>query len=148
MNGLEGETYGVEVSLEWEVMNRWVLLAGWNYLRKDLRLKPWSMDVNMTEGEGNDPEHRAHLTSRMDLPYDLHVDVHLRFVGELMNSNAVVPAYTELDVSLGWSFTSDFSLELTGNDLLHDEHAEFGSPATRRLIERGFRAMLVWEPGR
>jgi iron complex outermembrane receptor protein len=148
MNGLDGETYGVEVSVEWEPLTRWMLIAGWNYFRKDIRLKPWSMDVNMGQGEGNDPYHRAHLTSRMDLSSDLYLDAHLRFVGELMNTNAVVPAYAELDVTLGWSFRPDFSVQITGNDLLHDEHAEFGSPTTRSLIERGFRAMLVWEPGR
>ena len=55
-----------------------------------------------------------------------------------------VPAYTELDLRLGWHPTPAWELSLVGQNLLHDRHAEFGAAASRREIERNAYARIVW----
>jgi hypothetical protein len=41
--------------------------------------------------------------------------------------NPASPAYTELNGRLGWSVTKSVELSLSGFNLLHDHHPEFGA---------------------
>ena len=50
----------------------------------------------------------------------------------------------ELDLRLGWHPTAHLELGITGQNLLHDHHPEFGPSTTRREIERGVYADFVW----
>ncbi|MGH8478320.1 MAG: hypothetical protein ACREXK_01770, partial [Gammaproteobacteria bacterium] len=42
-----------------------------------------------------------------------------------------------LDVRLGWRPSPELEFSIVGQNLLHDDHAEFGALLTRREIERG-----------
>jgi iron complex outermembrane receptor protein len=63
-------------------------------------------------------------------------------VGEIANQQ--LPDYTELDARLTWSPIAQLDLSLVGQNLLHRRHAEFGTPATRRGIERGLQGAVEW----
>jgi iron complex outermembrane receptor protein len=54
------------------------------------------------------------------------------------------PGYSELDLRLGWTPISRLELSIVGQNLLHDQHPEFGAPASRQGIERGAYAKAVW----
>ena len=54
----------------------------------------------------------------------------LRHVGEL--PSPIVPAYTELDLRIGWRPVPRLELSLDGRNLLHAHHAEFGFPGPAR----------------
>jgi iron complex outermembrane recepter protein len=66
-----------------------------------------------------------------------------RYVGAL--SSPVVPAYTELDLRLGWRPVAAWELSLAGQNLLHRQHREFGatSPGAHEL-QRGVYAKVTW----
>jgi iron complex outermembrane receptor protein len=54
-----------------------------------------------------------------------------------------------LDVRLGWRPSPELEFSIVGQNLLHDEHAEFGAlttlgEITRREIERGVFAKVLW----
>jgi iron complex outermembrane receptor protein len=70
------------------------------------------------------------------------VDAALRRVGAL--PNPAVPAYSELDLRVGWRPTRRVELAFGGNNLLHARHPEFGTVATRSLIERSLYVRLTW----
>jgi iron complex outermembrane receptor protein len=55
-----------------------------------------------------------------------------------------VDGYSELDVRLGWRLSEELELSVVGQNLLHDEHVEFGSPAARGAIERSIYGKLTW----
>ena len=48
-----------------------------------------------------------------------------------------------LDVT-SWSATEQLAFSLAGQNLLHRRHAEFGSPTSRRTIERGMHGSFEW----
>jgi hypothetical protein len=54
-----------------------------------------------------------------------------------------IPAYTELDLRIAWT-RNKIELTISGQNLLHDHHPEFGSPAQRREIERSVYATVAW----
>ncbi len=141
-NGLEGESYGAELTADYRVTDGWRLRAGYTELRIDLRPKPGSTDTFLGSFESNDSEHHFSLRSSLDLPGHWELDGAFRYVSRIDNQQ--VPAYGELDVRLGWQASPELEFSIVGQNLLHDDHAEFGALATRREIERGVFAKVLW----
>ncbi len=146
-NGLEGESYGAELTADYRVTDWWRLRAGYTELRIDLRPKPGSTDTTFGSNESQDPERYFSLRSSLDLPGHWELDGAFRYVSRIDNQQ--VPAYGELDVRLGWQASPELELSIVGQNLLHDDHAEFGAlvtrgAITRREIERGVFAKVLW----
>lgn len=131
-NNLEGNTYGLELGVNYQVLEGWRLHAGYDFLKEDIHVKPGQDDINDGLNETSDPEHQFQIRSSMDLPGRLELDSGLRWVDILRVNNgtteATVPSYFELDVRLGWHATKNIELSVVGQNLLHDHHAEAGFP--------------------
>jgi iron complex outermembrane receptor protein len=111
-------------------------------MRVNLWAKPTSTDPSAGSNESQSPDRQFSLNSSVDLPLGLRVDAGLRYVGEIANQQ--LPSYTELDGRLTWSPADQLDLFLVGQNLLHRRHAEFGTPTTRRAIERGVQGAVEW----
>lgn len=135
-NGLEGESYGVELSADVSINRAWQLRAGYTGLRVDLRPKPGSTDTSGGSSESHDPEEFWSLRSMHDFGNYWQLDLIYRHVSQIANQS--VPAYGDLNARLAWQPTARLEVSLTAQHLLEDEHAEFGAPNMRRLIERSF----------
>jgi hypothetical protein len=55
-----------------------------------------------------------------------------------------VAAYAELDVRVAWRPAPAIEAAVTGQNLLHEHHAEFGPPGSRGQIQRGVYASITW----
>jgi iron complex outermembrane receptor protein len=141
-NMMEGNAYGVEMWGDYRVSEWWQLKAGYNYLKKDLRLRPGSRDIMGVQAAGNDPAHQLSLRSRMNFANHAELDVGVRSVGAL--PNPAVPSYVALDARLGWMVSRDLELSLAGFNLLDKGHPEFGAPASRSEVGRSIQARLLW----
>ena len=141
-NGLEGESYGVELTADYRATDWWRLRAGYTELRIDLRPKPGSTDTTRGSNESNDSEHQFSLRSSLDLPGHWELDAAFRYVSRIDNQQ--VPAYGELDVRLGWRPSPELEFSIVGQNLLHDHHVEFGALPTPAEIERGVFAKVLW----
>jgi iron complex outermembrane receptor protein len=124
-NEMDGHTYGVEAWGSYQALDWWRLSAGANGLHKDLRFKPGSSQLGGLALAGNDPPWQAQVRSSMDLPRGLFLDLNLRGVGALPAPAS--PAYAEVDARLAWAATPSLELSVSGANLLHDRHVEFGS---------------------
>jgi iron complex outermembrane receptor protein len=131
-NGMEGETYGIEAWGAYQVRGWWRLSAGANWLHEDLRFKPGSSRLGGTETAGDDPNYQASIRSSMTLPHGATLDLQLRRVGSLPAPAS--PAYTELNGRLAWALTDSLELSITGVNLLHDHHPEFGEATSNVQI--------------
>ncbi len=56
-----------------------------------------------------------------------------------------IDGYSELDVRLAWRGERTLELALVGQNLLHDHHIEFGTPAARGEIERSVYGKVTWQ---
>jgi len=74
------------------------------------------------------------IASSLDLPHRTELDVRIRHVSEL--TSPVVPAYSAVDVRLGWRVRSDLELSVTGQNLFGSGHSEFTDPVTRTEFQR------------
>ncbi len=142
-NRLNADTWGAEVRASWQAAAWWRLHAGYAYFDKNLSLDPESLDPTGGNAEGNDPRSRFTLRSLMDLPGGFELDGTLRHVARL--PSPVVPAYTELDLRLGWQASDRLELSLIGQNLLHARHPEFGPPSPlRQEVERNVYGKVTW----
>ncbi|WP_181373057.1 TonB-dependent receptor plug domain-containing protein [Massilia glaciei] len=143
LNRAGGDSHGAELSARWDVRPYWRLTAGLSAQSLDTRAEAGSRDqtaaVNLAS---NDPAVWATLRSSFDVSDRLELDFNLRHVGEL--PQPVVPAYTALDVRLGWKMTRRAELSLLARNLLAPRHAEFGAAPGRPVYGRTLQARLSW----
>jgi iron complex outermembrane receptor protein len=138
----EGRSRGIELWASWKPLRAWTLSAGAVAQDIDTRNKPGSMDLSAGGLATNDPSHYWSLRSAHDLAHNVSLDFGLRRVGGL--PRPLVPAYTELDARLGWQPRPDLEIGLSGQNLLHGSHPEFGAAATRQRIGRSVLLTMSW----
>jgi len=148
-NNLEGETYGFELSGDYQLLDWWRLHAGYDFLKEHIHVRPGETDFTNGLNETADPQNQVSFRSSMDLPQNIELDAGLRWVDSLTVNNGptagTVPSYFELDARLAWHPTKDLEISVVGQNLLHDQHAEYGFPSPAQVqIERSVYGKLAW----
>lgn len=143
-NGFEGESYGAELTADYRPLPGWRVWGGYTYLDLDLDNKPGSTDTSGGAAESRDWRYQGFLRSSFDFAPGWQIDGALRRIGGIDNQS--LPPYTELDLRLGWRVAAAIELSLIGRNLLHGEHAEYGTPTGRVFVERGAYAQVIWTP--
>jgi iron complex outermembrane receptor protein len=142
-NNLAGDTYGAELSIDYQIVDRWRLRGGYDLLRERIHVKSGQFDFSKGLNETEDPQQQFSLRSTLDLPRNIELDGALRWVDKLIANNgglpATVPSYFELDVHFGWHPIPKLELAIVGQNLLHARHPEYGlvnAPPYREDIQR------------
>jgi iron complex outermembrane receptor protein len=148
-NNLEGDTWGFELSADYQILDWWRLHGGYDFLKEDIHVKPGQTDLDNGLGETADPQNQIFLRSSMDLPGRIELDAGLRWIDTVHNNNGgaagTVPSYAEMDVRLGWHATKNLEISITGQNLLHDQHAEAGFPGSaQEQIVRSIFGKIAW----
>ena len=148
-NGLEGDTYGLEFTSNYQATDTWSLHAGYTLLKEHLHVKPGQIDINDALNETADPQHQFSLRSSLNLPRHTEFDTALRWVDTLHTNNGpvvgTVPSYFELDSHLAWHASDRLEFALVGQNLLHNRHPEYGFPEpSRPEIERSAYGKFTW----
>lgn len=147
-NFMNGRTYGAELQVEWQPLEYWRLTA--NYSHVDMDLTPLGMDLNRNETvEGSTPRNLAGLRSFLSLGGRFEIDAQLRYQSRIRTQPLTlegegVDSYTELDVRVGWQASDHWTISLVGQNLLHDEHPEFGPLEARGNLERAAYLKAEW----
>jgi iron complex outermembrane receptor protein len=141
-NGVEGYTYGLEFSGTFQPWDRLRFSGGYTFLKKELKVKPSSGDLNEGSVESNDPEHQFLVQTMIDPVDDVELSFTTRYVDALPNPR--VAAYWEMDVRVGWHPAEFIEISVVAQNLLHDKHLEFipSSPPPRSL-QRGVYGKVV-----
>ena len=141
-NGLKGESYGVELSADYYVTNRWRLRGGLTEMRINIRPDVTSTDRTNGSGESHDPNRHLLLRSFFEPIRGLQFDSAFRYVSKIANQQ--LPGYAELDLRLSWQPKSSLEFSVVGQNLLHKRHAEFGTPSARQEIDRSIYGKVLW----
>jgi len=149
VNLTDARSQGAELLATFSPRQDWRLIASYSYVYLDMQ--PHGLDANRSEFlEGTTPRHQFSLRSQLDLPGELQLDAHLRHSTKLERQPEIevgpgIDGYTELDVRLAWHASEQLELALVGQNLLHDHHVEFGTPAARGEIERSVYGKVTWQ---
>ena len=133
-NDLEGETYGFEAAVEWQVTDDWKWLGSYSYMEMDFDF------AGQLEAFLNSfyARHQGSLQSRLNLSDNIETDLWLTYTDEIAIQNQ--PEIWDLSVRLGWQPTPQWQLELVGQNLLHDHKKQLTSEVITVVsseIERG-----------
>jgi iron complex outermembrane recepter protein len=142
-NNLLAQTWGVEWTADYQVVNGWRLHAGYDLLNEDVWIAPGQIDLNKGLNETADPSNQVFVRASMDLPGNLELDPGFRWIDSFVYNTGggvpgTVPSYAELDVRLAWHATGNLELSVTGQNLLQRYHLEYviSSPAPTEEISR------------
>jgi len=139
---------GAELFATFSPRDTWRLIASYSYIYLDMQ--PHGGDLNRgVLLEGATPRQQFSLRSLLDLPGRLQLDAQFRYSTALDEvpgtvADPGIDAYSELDLRLAWQASQQLELSLVGQNLLHDHHLEFGTPATRGEIERSVYGKAAW----
>jgi iron complex outermembrane receptor protein len=152
-NNLEGDTYGLEFTGNYQALPWWQLHVGYDLLMENIHPVPGFVDATDALNETADPKNQVSLRSTMDLPRTVQLDAALRWVDSLTINNGptggpvagTVPSYFELNARIAWHPIKSLELSVVGENLLHDHHPEYGYPSpTREEIARSIFGKAVW----
>ncbi len=87
MNGLAGNTYGIEGWATYSITDWWRLKPGVNWLHKNLTVNPGATDFSQLQAAGQDPPYQAQLRSEMNISSTVEFDTTVRGVGRVSRSN-------------------------------------------------------------
>lgn len=147
-NLTSGRAQGAETLVTYAPSERWRLVAGHAYFT--MKLDPAGQDINRGRFyEGATPRSQLTVSSYLTLPGGFELNAHFRRISAIrelpmISTGEGIPGYSELDVQLSWRVSPQLRLSLVGQNLLHDHHTEFGTPAARGAIERGVYARIIW----
>lgn len=122
-NRMSGESYGMELAVNWDISDNWRLKASHAWFKVSLETDSVSTDTTSPRTADITPEHQSQLRSQLDLPYNLEFDASIHYLDKIPHSE--IDGYTRLDMRLGWRPDKDLQLSLVLQNLLQDEHREF-----------------------
>ncbi len=154
-NGMDGETYGVELAAHWRVTDWWRLYGAYTYLQIQLH-RDRDLAASAEAAEGQDPHNQVYLRSSFNLPWNIEMDLIGRYVDQLSGSNPngirgvsdTLNAYVAFDARVAWRPHKNLLLEIVGQNLLDEQHPELGvnllirSPMVE--IERAVYGRITW----
>ena len=134
-NPLSGRSYGVELLAYWQPTARWKLTAGYTLLQ---------MLFDGDAREGDVPQNQFQIRSYLDLTHHFELNAAAYYVDSL--STDEIPSYIRADVGLVWKPTDSLEIGVWGQNLLDDEHFEFGSTTApvQTEIPRTFYGKITW----
>lgn len=149
-NGVEGESYGLEFTMTYQVTHWWQLYMSYNFLEMDLRVQEGKTDINNARNETADPKNQFSIRSSFNLPHRISISPAFRWVDDLIinkeGEEGTVSSYAELNAKIMWQATKNITISVAGRNLLHDYHVEYGF-SDRDLIgiERSIYGKVVFK---
>ena len=117
-------TYGGELSIDWQVMNNWKLRGSYSYFQNDFSLTANAPIGSRSNYKNSYPSYQTMLWSQYQFNANINLDINLRHVSKI-DSTPNVDAYTALDARIAWNLNPNVEVALVGRNLLDDGHVEF-----------------------
>ena len=129
-NDLSGQTYGLEISADWRVLDCWRIAASYTWLTADLAVLGTDREDEI-QWEENIPHNQAQLHSYLDITRNVSFNTSLYYV-DLINYSRI-PPYLRLDMNVSWRPTKNIELILGASNLLDPSHAEWNASPQKEL---------------
>lgn len=145
-NDATAQTAGAELTAEWRPDNRSRFIISYSYYDIDVDVDDPISYTDFTETEGGYPSHQFIARAQFNLGERWELDPTFRYFDALRSP--AVDSYYNLDLRLGYKFSSQLDLSLIGQNLLEEDRQEFsGSPlgVPFSLVQRGVFGRLTWK---
>ena len=123
-NQLQATTRGVELVGQWQPAPAWQVDGSYTALHVTPHLAATSQDPLSAQEDGSAPRAQWQLRTAFSPSARATLNVAVFHVGRL--EQIAVDAYTRIDVTAEWRFTTHLSVMAIGQNLSEAAHAEFG----------------------
>lgn len=127
----ERVTTGFELAANWEVSNQWQLSGSYSYLDMDFKRGSGSSDTSALAEDGKSPSNMYSIRSHYMFNEDWEIDTAIYYTDEISgnstNNTKNIGAYTRADLKLTWRPMEGVETAIIGQNLLDDQHQEFGA---------------------
>ncbi len=136
-------TYGLEISSIWQMLDWWRWDMNYSLLKTDF-------SKGAKNQTGSSPQQRISLRSVMSIRHDIEFDILFRYVDSnfAINTfqNTVINDYLSMDIRLAWQPINEIELSLVGQNLLASHHLEYRQELFTKPteIDRGIYGKLSW----
>ncbi|KPA17799.1 TonB-denpendent receptor, partial [Candidatus Magnetomorum sp. HK-1] len=137
-NKMNGETYGGEIVLKWDVLmntpyiNKWTLTNSWSFIRLNIHQLDKKLSTTEKLNEGTYPRNMVSCHSKMDITDNLQFDMALNYVEALKEFE--VPTYIKTDFHLSYKISDNIQCQLIGQNIQDPAHPEYLPFELKRLI--------------
>lgn len=126
-NGPSAETYGAELSANWQATPQWRLSGSYTLLQTVFHDAGGSSDAS--DRENSSPKNQFQIHSYLDITKNLQFNTSLYYVQSLgaVDSRAggeSVPGYTRVDMAIAWRPRENVTLSAGIQNLFDDRHPE------------------------
>lgn len=131
-NNYTGMSRGLEISSDWVISDKWRLKAAASTMRVSLEPRSGASDIAGTNMENTYPKKQCSLTSYWNIPGGVELDTTVYRIGgsetpALAQQSVSIPAYTRLDVRLGFKGKNGSELSIGVQNATNARHFEAGS---------------------
>jgi iron complex outermembrane receptor protein len=124
VNAVHGHTYGTEMSVNYQVVPWWKLVASYTLLKLHVSSHVESED---TPYENGSPENQFQIRSYLTMPCNMEFDSALYYVDHIGRKD--IPSYVRLDARIGWKPNKNMDISFVLQNLLDDHHPEYTTRA-------------------
>jgi len=128
-NGMNGETYGLELSANWSVKEWWRLTGGFSWLEYNALDMGASREARQGFSEGQNARHLFSLVSFMDLPNDFELNASVYYADSLpelgAGNDVGVGSKVRFDFSLQYHPGNNWILAIGGRNVFRSDVREF-----------------------
>jgi iron complex outermembrane receptor protein len=141
-NSDSGESYGAELSAQWQVADFWRWMASYSFLHMQLRPNPTA--------DSGSPQQQFQIRSYLDLPHHVEFNGALYYVDQIRvqsgSGMAPIASFIKLDLGITWHPIKSLEIGIWGKNLLDGGHPEFGSLETSLITEipRSVMGTITW----
>ena len=146
-NRMTGDSQGAEVGATWQIADSWRLHGAYSLLKLHLHRGP-GVAASAEAIEGQSPQQQVFLQSLWNLSRTWEFDLSGRYVDGLPGFRPTVASYVSLDARLAWRARKNLDVEIVGQNLLENRHAEMGTSTLVRSprveLQRGVYGKVTW----
>lgn len=159
VNGVEGDSHGLEAVVDWKAADWLSLQVAYSYLDMSFGLQDGvSLSPSTTLAasyiENSSPKHQLSLRSTIDIARDWKLNLWLRYIDDIVviNSENILGGAFPLDdyfifnANIIWSITDNLEFMFAGQNLFEERQLQYASEYTTppTAIERGFYGKVTW----
>lgn len=149
-NNLYAQSYGAELSLNWQATDWWRNYLTYSFLNMDVqpylgRTLTFYDPVGL---EKSTPEHQVSLRTNFNVTHDIDFDVWWRYTGATVANQRPIDDYFNTDVRVAWRPVKGLELSLIGQNLIQTQHFEYQGDFMQpqaTYVSRGVYAKFNWQ---
>lgn len=149
-NMLYAQSYGAELSLNWQMTNYWRNYLSYSFFKLDSQ--PYagvsSVFYDLNRHEKSVPESQISLRTNFNVTREIDFDVWWRYTSSTITNQRFINDYFNADARIAWRPVKNLELSLIGQNLIQSQHIEYQGDffmPQATYVPRGVYAKFDWQ---